>query len=75
MSSANIDIRQEAKDAKVAHWKIAKHLGCAESTFCRRLRDELAPKEKAEVRQAIVELSEMEQGGGNDGCMREAFGA
>lgn len=75
MSNANIDIRKEAKRANVAHWQIAKRLGCAESTFCRKLRDELSPKEKAEVRQAILELSAMDQGGDNDGCMREAFGA
>lgn len=75
MSNANIDIRREAKSANVAHWQIAKRLGCAESTFCRKLRDELSPKEKAIVRQAIMELSAMEQGGGSDGCMREAFGA
>ena len=75
MSSANIDIRKEAKHANVPHWQIAKRLGCAESTFCRKLRDELSPKEKAEVRQAIMELSATKQGGGNNGCMREAFGA
>ncbi|MGI6251753.1 MAG: hypothetical protein ACOYKD_10445 [Anaerolineaceae bacterium] len=75
MSNANADIRKEAKTAKVAHWKIAKHLGCAESTFCRKLRDELSPKEKADVREAIKELSMAERGGGDDGNICEAFGA
>lgn len=75
MSKANADIRREAKSANVAHWQIAKWLGCSESTFCRKLRDELSPEEKAMVRQAIKELSKAKQGCGNDGCMREAFGA
>lgn len=74
MSNANIDIRKEAKKANVAHWQIAKRLGCAESTFCRKLRDELSPGDKAKVRQAIMELSAMKRGGDNDGSMREAFG-
>lgn len=74
MSNANTDIRREAKQANVAHWQIAKRLGCAESTFCRKLRDELSPEDKAKVRQAIMELGAMKRGGGNDGSMREAFG-
>jgi len=74
MSNANIDIRREAKKANVAHWQIAKRLGCAESTFCRKLRDELSPEEKTEVLQAIMELGAMKRGGGSDGNMREAFG-
>ncbi|MEA1962242.1 MAG: hypothetical protein U9N81_13410 [Bacillota bacterium] len=56
------------------HWQIAKRLGCAESTFCRKLRDELSPEDKAKVRQAIMELGAMKRGGGNDGSMCEAFG-
>ncbi len=72
MSKANIDIRREAKDANVAHWQIAKRLGCAESTFCRKLREELPPDEKAEVRQAIMELGAARRGGGNDGNVCEA---
>lgn len=64
MSNANIDIRKEAKKANVAHWQIAKRLGCAESTFCRKLRDELSPEEKAKVRQAIKELGAVKRGGG-----------
>jgi hypothetical protein len=74
MSNANIDIRKEAKQANVAHWQIAKRLGYAESTFCRKLRDELTPKEKAKVRQAIMELGAMKRGGGSDSNMREAYG-
>jgi|LSQX01.2.fsa_nt_gb hypothetical protein len=74
MSNANIDIRKEAKKANVAHWQIAKRLGCAESTFCRKLRDELSPEEKAKVRQAIKELGAVKRGGGNDARMRKAFG-
>jgi|GEM_PF-5622681 len=72
---ANIDIRREAKRAGVAHWQIAKRLGCAESTFCKKLRDELSPEDKAKVRQAIIEIGEIEQGGGSNGNMCEAFGA
>lgn len=75
MSNANIDIRRDAKSANVAHWQIAKRLGCAESTFCRKLREELSPEEKAMIRQVIKELSTAKQGGGSNGYMREAFGA
>jgi transcriptional regulator with XRE-family HTH domain len=58
MSRANLDIWREAKSANVAHWQIAKRLGCAESTFCRKLRDELSLEDKEIIRQAIKEIAE-----------------
>lgn len=42
----NLDIRQEAKTAKVNLWQIAEQLGIADSNFSRKLRKELSVEEK-----------------------------
>lgn len=53
----NLDIRQEAKTAKVNLWQIAEQLGIVDSTFSRKLRKELSVEEKAKIRAIISELS------------------
>lgn len=59
MLKANVDIREEAKAAKVPLWAIGDRLyGVNEVTMIRRLRKELAPQEKAKIRNTISELKE-----------------
>lgn len=53
----NLDIRQEAKTAKVNLWQIAEQLGIADSNFSRKLRKELSVEEKTKIRAIISELS------------------
>ena len=53
----NLDIRQEAKTAKVNLWQIAEQLGMVYSTFSRKLRKELSVEEKTKIRAIISELS------------------
>lgn len=52
----NTDIRKEIKSAGLRHWQIARALGISENTFCRRLREELTPAGKSDVRTAIRQL-------------------
>lgn len=53
----NLDIRQEAKDAKVRLWQIAERIGVNDGNFSRKLRKELSVEEKTKIRAIISELS------------------
>ena len=53
----NHDVRAAAKDAGIKLWQIADALGIADTTFCKRLRYELAPEQKAQVFEAIRSLA------------------
>lgn len=53
----NLDIREEAKTAKVNLWQIAEQLGIVDSTFSRKLRKELSVEEKTKIRAIISKLS------------------
>lgn len=57
----NLDIRELAKKENVTLWKIANHLGFSDITFSRKLRYELSPEEKTEIRKAIREIKEGEK--------------
>ncbi len=56
MTAANQDIREAVKGAGVYFWQIAKSYGIAETTLCRRLREELSPEEKSKILAIIEEL-------------------
>ncbi len=56
MIKANVDIRKEAKSAKIPLWQIALKLGISEVTLVRRLRLELAEQQKKEIFSIICEL-------------------
>lgn len=58
MKKANLDIRQEAKNAKLPLWRIAAELGINEVTLIRRLRFELSDKDKQEIRGIIAKLKD-----------------
>lgn len=57
----NLDIRQEAKKAKVNLWQIAEQLGIVDSTFSRKLRKELSVEEKTKIRAIISEPSDTKE--------------
>lgn len=53
----NLDIRQEAKEARVRLWQIAERIGVNDGNFSRKLRKELSVEEKTKIRAIISELS------------------
>lgn len=63
---ANVDIRQEAKSAKLTLWKIADALNISEPTMTRKLRRDLLEAEKDIIRGVIAKLKEVEQDGSHD---------
>ncbi len=54
----NLEIRKKITRAGLKYWKVAEALGMADSSFTRKLRRELSPKEKEKVCLAIARLSE-----------------
>ena len=56
----NSDIREEVLRAGLHLWQVAEALGVADSSFSRKLRHELAEKEKAQIRMIISEIKEEE---------------
>lgn len=57
----NLDIRNEAKAAKVKLWQIADALGIVDTTFSRKLRKEFSPEEKTKIRGIISNLKDVTQ--------------
>lgn len=55
---ANEDIRRLEKKAGVPQWKVASKLGVCEATLVKRMRFELPPEQKAEIRRIIDGLKE-----------------
>ena len=66
MKKANLDIRQELKEAKIPLWRLAIKQGCNEVTMVRRLRIELPEQKKQEIRRQIKEILNEERGEVND---------
>ncbi|MEE0366793.1 MAG: hypothetical protein UD575_18270 [Oscillospiraceae bacterium] len=59
-NTANQDLRNAAKAAKVPLWRIAEKLGCSEPTMTRKLRRELPEKQKQQMF-GIIEHLAMEE--------------
>ena len=57
---ANKEIRETAKRKGVCHWRIAQELGVHETTFTRKLRNELPQEEKSNILAIIDKLSKEE---------------
>lgn len=57
MCKPNADIRRMLFENDIKHYALAKRLNISEVTFCRWLRDELPPKKKQEIIDAINELA------------------
>ena len=56
MKIANNDIKLQAKKTSVCLWQVAQKLGITDSTFSRKLRNELSEKEKERIFNIIEEL-------------------
>jgi len=54
--SINSEIKQEMRSHGVRQWQVADYLGIGESTLCRRMRSELDPEFKRQIKQAILAL-------------------
>lgn len=55
--TANVEIRNSAKEKGVKLWRVAEALGMADSAFSRKLRHELDDEEKNRVMSAIEQLA------------------
>ena len=55
--TANVEIRNSAKEKGVKLWRVAEALGMADSAFSRKLRHELEEEEKNRVLSAIEQLA------------------
>lgn len=62
---ANSDIRTAAKENGVFLWEVAHHIGIADTTLNRRMRNELPASEKAVIFTAISELKEVKSNAKN----------
>lgn len=58
---ANQDVREHIKESGVKMWAVARRLGIADSTLCRRLRFELPRAEKQKIMTVVNELREERQ--------------
>lgn len=58
---ANQDVREHIRESNVKMWEVARRLGIADSTFCRRLRFELPRTEKQKIMAVVNELREEAQ--------------
>lgn len=57
MCKANEEIRRMLFENDIKHYALAKKINVSEATFCRWLRNELPPKKKQEIINAINELA------------------
>ena len=55
---ANEALKRQARAENVFLWEVAEQFGISESTFCKRLRRELPPEERALVMKKIREIAE-----------------
>ena len=58
VQQANMDIRRAAASAGFYLWEIAAEVGVTDSTFSRKLRNELSDSEKEAVFRAIERMKE-----------------
>ena len=61
MTSANMMIRERAKESGVYFWEIAERLGIQDSAFSKKMRRELPDEEREKVLAIIHELSQEKQ--------------
>lgn len=57
-SRANEDIRRLERESGVAQWQVAARLNVSESTLIKKMRFELPPDAKAQIRKIVDELKE-----------------
>nr|WP_320026701.1 hypothetical protein [uncultured Acetobacterium sp.] len=56
----NKEIKDSIKEARLFQYEVAAAIGIAESTLCRKLRNELPQEEKQRVLNAIKKLTNKE---------------
>lgn len=49
----NEEIRRAIEDKQLRHYEVAEFLGMSESAFCRLLRKQITPEQKAEILKSI----------------------
>lgn len=52
----NIEIREAIKNARLYSYEVAAAMGISETSFSRKLRNELAPDEKKRILDTIAEM-------------------
>lgn len=55
--TANVEIREKAKECGVKLWMVAEAMGIADSALSRKLRHELAANERGQVLSVIERLA------------------
>ena len=55
--TANVEIREKAKERGVKLWMVAEAMGMADSALSRKLRRELAASEKEQILSVIDKLA------------------
>lgn len=55
-SQKNIDIRVKAGNNGIPLWAVAKQIGITDSSFSRKLREELSVEEKEKIFSAIDQI-------------------
>ena len=58
---ANEDIKKAIKDAGIKQWIVAERLNMADYAFSKRLRHELSPAEKRQVKNAVRAIKKEER--------------
>ena len=53
----NVDIKVYAMEKGVKHYQIAKEYGLSESHFCKKMRYEFSPEDKAKIMAIIDRLA------------------
>lgn len=58
---ANTEIKKFAKENRVRLWEVADRLNVADTTFSKKLRRELPPKEKSTIMSIISDIAKEER--------------
>ena len=53
----NTEIRRDIVRSGLKYWEVAQAYGCTDSTFSRKLRQELSDDEKVKIRAIIIQLA------------------
>lgn len=56
-NKANADLREYSDARGVPQWKIAKAFGIADTTHCKKMREEFSPERKDQYRKIVDEIA------------------
>lgn len=57
----NVTIRKAIEKANIRYWEVAKEYGITDSTFSRKLRQELSENEKQQILEIIKKITTHEK--------------